>query len=80
MHTLQAHTERNTNLLHKKAVALQMFGACISSGRGYLSPAWRLEFILASMIRLYGSRQKEIYVDFFGFLTSLEDVTDDIKS
>ena len=31
-HTLQAHTERNTNLLHKKAVALQMFGACISSG------------------------------------------------
>ena len=32
MHTLQAHTERNTNLLHKKAVALQMFGACISSG------------------------------------------------
>ena len=34
MHTLQAHTERNTNLLHKKAVALQMFGACISSGMG----------------------------------------------
>ena len=36
MHTLQAHTERNTNLLHKKAVALQMFGACISSGMGIL--------------------------------------------
>ena len=34
MHTLQVHTERNTNLLHKKAVALQMFGACISSGMG----------------------------------------------
>ena len=34
IHTLQAHTERNTNLLHKKAVALQMFGACISSGTG----------------------------------------------
>ena len=34
MHTLQAHTERNTTLLHKKAVALQMFGACISSGMG----------------------------------------------
>ena len=32
---------------------------------------------IASMMRLYGSRQKEIYVDFFGFLTSLEDVTDD---
>ena len=45
-----------------------------------MSPAKRLELILASMIRLYGSRQKEIYVDFFGFLTSLEDVTDDIKS
>ena len=29
-----AHTERNTNLSHKKAVALQMFGACISSGMG----------------------------------------------
>ena len=27
-------TERNTNLLHKKAVALQMFHACISSGLG----------------------------------------------
>ena len=54
MHTLQAHTERNTNLLHKKAVALQMFGACISSGMG---DTWvLLEFILASMIRLYGSR------------------------
>ena len=78
MHTLQAHTERNTNLLHKKEVALQMFRACISSGM--LSPAKWLELILASMIRLYGSRQKEIYVDFFGFLTSLEDVTDDIKS
>ena len=78
MHTLQAHTERNTNLLHKKAVALQMFGACWHGG--YLSSAKRLESILASMIRLYGSRQKEIYVDFFGFLTSLEDVTDDIKS
>ena len=36
MHTLQAHTERNTNLLYKKAVALQMFGACISSGMGIL--------------------------------------------
>ena len=47
---------------------------------GYLSPAKRLELILASMVRLYGSRQKDIYVDFFGFLTSLEDVTDDIKS
>ena len=34
MHTLQAHTERGTNLLHKKAVALQMFSACISSGMG----------------------------------------------
>ena len=80
MHTLQAHTERNTNLLHKKAVALQMFGACIFSGMGSLSPAKRLELILASMIRLYESRQKEIYVDLFGFLTSLEDVMDDIKS
>ena len=47
---------------------------------GSLSPAKWLELILASMIRLYGSRQKEIYVDWFGFLTSLEDVTDDIKS
>ena len=79
MHTLQAHTERNTNLLHKKAVALQMSFPLAWPG-GYLSPAKRLELILASMIRLYGSRQKEIYVDFFGFLTSLEDVTDDIKS
>ena len=34
MHTLQAHTEKNTNLLYKKAVALQMFGACIFSGMG----------------------------------------------
>ena len=33
MHTLQAW---NTNLLHKKAVALQMFGACVSSGMGIL--------------------------------------------
>ena len=40
--------------------------------RGSLSPAKWLELILASMIN--GSRQKEIYVDFFGFLTSLEDV------
>ena len=45
---------------------------------GSLSPAKWLELILASMIRLYGSRQKEIYVDFFGFLISLEDVTDDV--
>ena len=81
MHTLQAHTERNTNLLHKKAVALQMFGAMHFLWHGEsLNPAKWLELILASMIRLYGSRQKEIYVDFFGFLTSLEDVTDDIKS
>ena len=77
---LQAHTERNTNLLHKKAVALQMLVHAFPLAWGYLSPAKRLELILASMIRLYGSRQKEIYVDFFGFLTSLEDVTDDIKS
>ena len=42
-----------------------------------MSPAKWLELIMASMIRLYGSRQKEIYVDFFGFLISLEDVTDD---
>ena len=33
--------------------------------------------ILASMIRLYRNRQKEIYVEFFVFLTSLEDVADD---
>ena len=47
---------------------------------GSLSPAKWLELILASMIRLYGSKQNDIYVDFFGFLTSLVDVADDIKS
>ena len=82
MHTLQAHiywkehkfvTQKGSSTSDVRCMHFLWLG-------GYLSPAKRLELILASMIRLYVSRQKEIYVDFFGFLTSLEDVTDDIKS
>ena len=80
MHTLQAYTKRNTNLLHKKAVAIQMFGACISSGMGIRESCKVAGIYTGFNIRLYGSRQKEIYVNFFGFLTSLEDVADDIYS
>ena len=84
MHTLQAHTERNTNLSHNHQFicSVHAFPQCMHFlwHGGSLSPAKWLELILASMISLYGSRPKEIYVNFFGFLTSLEDVTDDIKS
>ena len=36
MHILQAHTDRKHNFVTQKAIALQMFGACISSGMGIL--------------------------------------------
>ena len=77
MHTLQAHTERNTNLLHKKAVALQMLVHAFPLAWGILESCKEAGIDTGFND---GSRQKEIYVDFFGFLTSLEDVTDDIKS
>ena len=77
-----AHTTGTyTNLLRKKGSSTSDVRCMHFLWHGEsLSPAKWLELILATMIRLYGSRQKEIYVDFFGFLTSLEDVTDDIKS
>ena len=60
-------------MLHT-AIALHMFSACISSGMAILESAKRLELLLASIVWKWA---KEFYVDFFGFLTSLEDVTDD---
>ena len=51
-----------------------MYGACISSGMGILE-ACRVAG--TSMGLLFGGGPKEVYADFFGILTSVEDATDE---
>ncbi len=77
MHTLQTHTERNTSFVTQKAVALQMLGACISTGMGILE-ACKLAG-LATGFSDQGIRKwaQKIYADFFGILSSLQDLTDE---
>ena len=74
MHTLQ---ERNTTFVTQKALALQMFGAFISSGMGIHKSCKVAGFAADFNDQFVWKRAKEIYVDFFGFLISLEDVMDD---
>ncbi len=68
MHTLQTHTERNMSFV-TRVVALQGMGileACKLAG-------------LATGFSDQGIRKwaQEIYADFFGILSSLEDLTDE---
>ncbi len=69
MHTLQTHTESNMSFVTQKAVALQGIGileACKLAG-------------LATGFSDQGIRKwaQKIYADFFGILSSLEDLTDE---
>ncbi len=77
MHTLQTRTERNTSFITQKVVALQMFDAYISTGMGILE-ACKLAG-LATCFSDQGIRKwsQEIYADFFGILSSLEDLPDE---
>ena len=77
MHTLQAYTERNTTFVTQKAMSLQMFGACISSGMGILEFCKVAGIATGFNYQVVRKWAKEIYVDFFSILTSLENVTDD---
>ena len=77
MHTLQTHTVRNTTFVTQKAIALQMFGACISSGMGILESCKVAGIATGFNDQVVWKWAKAIYVDFFGILTSLEDVTED---
>ena len=77
MHTLQAHTERNTTFVTQKAMSLQMFGACISSGMGIMESCKLAGIATGFNNQVVWKWAKEIYVDFFSIQTSLENVTDD---
>ncbi len=77
MHILQSLVERNTTFAIQKAIVLQVFGAAVSSGMGILEAC-----NLSSMATGFNSRvihrwAKEVFVDFFGTISSLEDVTDE---
>ena len=74
---LQAHTEMNTTFVTQMAIALKMFGACISSCMG-IRESCKVAGIAAGFNdQVVWKWTKEVYVDFFIILTSLEDVTDD---
>ncbi len=76
MHTLQTRTERNTSFVTQKAVALQMFGACISTGMGILEACKLAGLATGFSDQSIRKWAQEIYADFFGILSSLEDLTD----
>ena len=61
----------------QKAIALQMFGICISSGMGILESCKVAGIPTGFNDQVVWKWEKEIYVDFFGILTSQEDVTGD---
>ena len=77
MHTLQAYTERNTTFVTQKAISLQMFGACTSSGMGILESCKVAGIATGFNYRGVRKWAMEIYVVFGILLTSLENVTDD---
>ncbi len=78
MHTLQARTERNTTFVTQKSVALQVVGACISTGMGILKSCEVAGIGTGFNDQVVRGWAKEIYADFFGVVTSLENVTDEI--
>ncbi len=78
MHTLQARTERNTTFVTQKSVALQVVGACISTGMGILKSCEVAGIATGFNDQVVRGWAKEIYADFFGVVTSLENVTDEI--
>ncbi len=77
MHTLQTRTERNTSFVTQKAVALQMFGACIYTGMGILEACKLAGLATGFSDQSIRKWAQEIYADFFGILSSLEDLTDE---
>ena len=64
MQTLQSYTEHNTSFVVQKSVVIQVYGACIG---------------ILEACRVTGTSMScsEVYADFFGILTSVEDATDD---
>ena len=70
MQTLQSYTERNTSFVVQKSVVIQVYGACISRGMGILEAC---KVAGTSM----DFSEQEVYADFFGILTSVEDATDE---
>ena len=76
MQTLQSYTERNTSFVVQKSVVIQVYGACISSGMGILE-ACRVAGTSMGFLNKFGGGPKEVYADFFGILTSVEDATDE---
>ena len=78
MQTLQSCTERNTSFVVKKSVVIQeVFGACISSGTGMLEVCRVAGTSVGFSGRVVWRWAKEVYADFFGILTSVEDATYD---
>ena len=75
--THSAYTERNTTFVAQTAISLQMFGACISSVIGILESCKLAGITTGFNYQVVRSWAKEIYVDFFSILTSLENVMDD---
>ena len=77
MQTLQSHTEHSTSFVVKKSVVIQVFWACISSGMGILE-ACRVDGTSMGFSECVVHRwAREVCVDFFGILTTVEDATYD---
>ena len=75
MQTLQSYTEHK--FVVEKSVVIQVFRACISSGMWILEACRVAGTTMGFLNTLFGGGSKEVYADFFGILTSVEDATDD---
>ncbi len=75
---LQGCTERNTTFATQKATTLHVFGACVHNGMGILQSSKIAATSMGFSCEVVRRWAKEIYVDFFATLTSLEDVTDEV--
>ena len=68
MHTLQAYTERNTTFVTQKAISLQIFGVCITSGMGILESCKVGGIATGFNYQVVWKWGKDIYVDIFGIV------------
>ena len=64
-------------LLFKKQLQYKCMGHVFLVAWGYWRPAGLLEHPWAYLNKSFGGGPKEVYADFFGILTSVEDATND---
>ena len=77
MNILQGHIEWNTTFAVQKSIFLQIFGAATCSGMAVLDACRMASLATGFNQRAVHRWAKDVYVDFFSTLLSLDDATDE---